>query len=141
MSKSGAAYAIVCHFCPYACSNDDYAYHHLTATISTSSGGVGYALTSSMGMYPKSGSMFYLTRKEAPRSDPACLTRRTRMRCQDLLRTVSQVMKRHPKRTPMMRKMIVNGLAQVAMKSARMAQTRILTRNPTSPVPTEWPDN
>ena len=22
---------IVCHFCPHACSNDDYAYHHLAA--------------------------------------------------------------------------------------------------------------
>ena len=37
--------------------------------------------------------------------------------------------------------MIINGLAQVAMKSARMAQTGIPTRNPISPVPTEWPDN
>ena len=32
MSKGGATHAIVCHFCPYACSNDDYAYHHLAAT-------------------------------------------------------------------------------------------------------------
>ena len=37
--------------------------------------------------------------------------------------------------------MIVNGLAQVVMKSARMAQTGIPTRNPTSLVLTEWPDN
>ena len=32
MRKGGAAHAIVCHFCPYTCSNDDYAYHHLVAT-------------------------------------------------------------------------------------------------------------
>ena len=32
MSKGGAAHVIVCHFCPYACSNDDYTYHHLVAT-------------------------------------------------------------------------------------------------------------
>ena len=31
-SKGGAAHAIVCHFCPCACSNDDYGYHHLAAT-------------------------------------------------------------------------------------------------------------
>ena len=29
--KGRPAQAIVCHFCPYACSNDDYAYHHLAA--------------------------------------------------------------------------------------------------------------
>ena len=29
--KGGATHAIVCHFCPYACLNDDYAYHHLAA--------------------------------------------------------------------------------------------------------------
>ena len=40
-----------------------------------------------------------------------------------------------------MRMMIINGLAQVAMKSARTAQTGILTRNPVSPVPTQWPDS
>ena len=27
--KGGPTQAIVCHFCPHACSNDDYAYHHL----------------------------------------------------------------------------------------------------------------
>ena len=31
MRKGGAAHAIVCHFCPYTCLNDDYAYHHLAA--------------------------------------------------------------------------------------------------------------
>ena len=31
MRKDGAAWAIVCHFCPHACSNDDYAYCHLAA--------------------------------------------------------------------------------------------------------------
>ena len=59
------------------------------------------------------------------------------MRHQDLLQTVSQVTKRYPKRTPKMRMMIINGLAKVVVKSARMAQTR----NPASLVPTEWPDN
>ena len=29
--KGGPARAIVCHFCPHACLNDDYAYHHLAA--------------------------------------------------------------------------------------------------------------
>ena len=29
--KGGPARAIVCHFCPHACSNDDYAYRHLAA--------------------------------------------------------------------------------------------------------------
>ena len=29
--RGGATYAIVCHFCPYACSNDDYTYRHLSA--------------------------------------------------------------------------------------------------------------
>ena len=29
--KGGPAQAIVCHFCLYACSNDDYAYRHLAA--------------------------------------------------------------------------------------------------------------
>ena len=29
--KGGAAWAIVCHFCPHACSDDDYAYCHLSA--------------------------------------------------------------------------------------------------------------
>ena len=32
MSKGGATHTIVCCFCPYACLNDDYAYHHLVAT-------------------------------------------------------------------------------------------------------------
>ena len=27
--RGGAAHAIVCCFCPYTCSNDDYAYWHL----------------------------------------------------------------------------------------------------------------
>ena len=31
MSKGGAAHAIVCHFCPKTCLNDNYAYHHLAA--------------------------------------------------------------------------------------------------------------
>ena len=31
MRKGGAAWAIVCHFCPHACSNDNYAYCHLAA--------------------------------------------------------------------------------------------------------------
>ena len=31
MRKGGATCAIVCHFCPHACSNDDYAYRHLSA--------------------------------------------------------------------------------------------------------------
>ena len=31
MKKGGATQAIVCHFCPHACSNDDYAYRHLAA--------------------------------------------------------------------------------------------------------------
>ena len=31
MKKGGPARAIVCHFCPHACSNDDYAYRHLAA--------------------------------------------------------------------------------------------------------------
>ena len=29
--KGGAACAIVCCFCPHACSNDDYTYRHLLA--------------------------------------------------------------------------------------------------------------
>ena len=29
--RGGATHAIVCCFCPYACSNDDYAYWHLLA--------------------------------------------------------------------------------------------------------------
>ena len=29
--KGGPAWAIVCHFCPHACLNDDYAYRHLAA--------------------------------------------------------------------------------------------------------------
>ena len=29
--KGRPAQAIVCHFCPHACSNDDYAYRHLAA--------------------------------------------------------------------------------------------------------------
>ena len=29
--KGGPAQAIMCHFCPYACSNEDYAYCHLAA--------------------------------------------------------------------------------------------------------------
>ena len=32
MSKGGATHAIVCCFCPYSCSNDDYTYQHLLAT-------------------------------------------------------------------------------------------------------------
>ena len=32
MSKGGATHAIVCRFCPYACLNNDYIYHHLVAT-------------------------------------------------------------------------------------------------------------
>ena len=31
MRKGGATQAIVCHFCPHACSNDNYAYCHLVA--------------------------------------------------------------------------------------------------------------
>ena len=29
--KGGPAQAIMCHFCPHVCSNDDYAYRHLAA--------------------------------------------------------------------------------------------------------------
>ena len=29
--RDSPAHAIVCHFCPHACSNDDYAYRHLAA--------------------------------------------------------------------------------------------------------------
>ena len=31
MKKGRPTRAIVCHFCPYTCSNDDYAYRHLAA--------------------------------------------------------------------------------------------------------------
>ena len=31
MKKGGPTRAIVCHFCPHACLNDDYAYRHLAA--------------------------------------------------------------------------------------------------------------
>ena len=31
MKKGRPAQAIMCHFCPHACSNDNYAYHHLVA--------------------------------------------------------------------------------------------------------------
>ena len=31
MRKAGATHAIVCCFCPHACSNNDYAYYHLSA--------------------------------------------------------------------------------------------------------------
>ena len=31
MKKGGPAQAIMCHFCPHTCSNDDYAYCHLAA--------------------------------------------------------------------------------------------------------------
>ena len=31
MRKGGAAHAIICHFCPHTCLNDDYAYCHLSA--------------------------------------------------------------------------------------------------------------
>ena len=31
MRKGGATHAVVCCFCPHACSNDDYTYHHLLA--------------------------------------------------------------------------------------------------------------
>ena len=30
-SKGSAAHVIMCHFCPYTCSNDDYTYQHLAA--------------------------------------------------------------------------------------------------------------
>ena len=30
--RGGATHAIVCHFCPYTCLNDDYTYQHLFAT-------------------------------------------------------------------------------------------------------------
>ena len=46
-----------------------------------------------------------------------------------------QVMKRHQKVTPKVKRMITNGLALVAMKSARMPQTGIPTRNLTSLIP------
>ena len=94
-----------------------------------------------MGIYPKSGNMFYPIRKEAPRSDPTHLTKRMRTRHWDLPWTASQVIKRHPKMTPKVRTKIVDGLAQVVMKLARTTQIGIPTRNPMSPVPTEWPDN
>ena len=31
MRKGGTTQAIVCHFCPHACLNDDYAYCHFAA--------------------------------------------------------------------------------------------------------------
>ena len=31
MKRGRPARAIMCHFCPHACSNDDYAYRHLAA--------------------------------------------------------------------------------------------------------------
>ena len=47
MRKGGATHAIVCHFCPYACSNDDYAFIVTWQPCTlTSSGAVGYALDS-----------------------------------------------------------------------------------------------
>ena len=98
----------------------------------TSTGGEEYALTSLMGTYLKSGSMCCLIRKRAPGSNPACLIRRMRTRHWDLPQTVFQVMKRCQKVTPKVKRMIVNGLAPVAMKSARTPQTRIPTRNLTS---------
>ena len=31
MKRGRPTQAIMCHFCPHACLNDDYAYHHLAA--------------------------------------------------------------------------------------------------------------
>ena len=86
-----------------------------------------------MGTYLKSGSMCCLIRKRAPGSNPACLIRRMRTRHWDLPQTVvssdEEVSEGDSQGEEDDR---ANGLAPVAMKSARTPQTRILTRNLTS---------
>ena len=42
--KGGAAHEIVCCFCPYACLNDKYAYHHLAAIHLNIQWGLWYML-------------------------------------------------------------------------------------------------
>ena len=51
MRKGGAVQAIVCHFCPHACSNNDYAYCHLAAIHFNIQWGCGYRGASHVGLH------------------------------------------------------------------------------------------
>ena len=53
MSKGGAAHAIVCYFCLYTCSNNDYVYCHLAATHLNIQWGCGECYNFMMGYVSK----------------------------------------------------------------------------------------
>ena len=78
--KGGAAWAIICHFCPHACSNDDYAYRHLVAIRLNIQWGCrtcyGHVMDMLVGIYQKLGNTFSPTTRRALGSDPAHCTRR-----------------------------------------------------------------
>ena len=129
--KGGPARAIVCHFCLHACSNDDYAYHHLAAIHLNIQWGCGACYGYVSGYLLKIREhMSSLTRRGAPKSDP---THPARRRAADIPihpRTGCQVMRRFlrgnqkkRKRTMMMKSTVPPvGLAWT---------TRISTRIPT----------
>ena len=56
--KGGPAQAIVCHYCPHTCLNDDYTYHHLVAIHLNIQWGCGTCYGYVTGICQKLGSMF-----------------------------------------------------------------------------------
>ena len=93
MTKGGAAWAIVCHFCPHACSNNDYAYHHLLAIHLNIQWGCGVCFGYVSG-YLSSGNTFSSTTKRALGSIPTHPTRRTGVANQNHPQTESRVTRR-----------------------------------------------
>ena len=94
MRKGGATHTIVCHFCPYACSNDDYTYCHLAAMHLNLQWGCGICFGFMNRYLSKIREHVQSHHQKSSRSDPAHLARRMRMRDQDLPQMVSQVMRR-----------------------------------------------
>ena len=70
--KGGPARVIMCHFCPHACSNDDYAYRHLAAIHLNIQWGVRNMLwIREQVSVENKGGTFSLIRRGAPKSSPA----------------------------------------------------------------------
>ena len=74
--KGGAAWAIVCHFCPHACSTMTMPIVTWWPSTSTFSGAAGCVMGMSVGIYQRSGNTFSPTTKRALGSDPTHHARR-----------------------------------------------------------------
>ena len=125
--EGGAAQAIVCHFCPHTCSNNDYAYCHLAAIHLNIQWGCGTCFGYISGYLSKIREHIQSHHKK---SDPTHPAGRTRVTNQNHPQTASRVMRRgQSKSSRRRRRRMVKGPVPMLMRLVQTSQIPI--RNPT----------